>query len=46
MSPEELENLLLDYDQVKEVVVYAENGTITAEVSPPWMKVLRNRFKT
>ena len=34
MSPEELENLLLDYDQVKEVVVYAENGAITAEVFP------------
>ena len=34
VSPEELENLLLDYDQVKEVVVYAENGAITAEVFP------------
>lgn len=34
VSPEELESLLLGYDQVKEVVVYAENGAITAEVFP------------
>lgn len=34
VSPEELESLLLGYDQVKEVVVYEENGTITAEVFP------------
>lgn len=34
VSPEELESLLLGYDQVKEVVVYEENGIITAEVFP------------
>ena len=31
VSPEELENLLLDYELVKEVLVYAENEVITAE---------------
>ena len=34
VSPEELENLLLDYELVKEVLVYAENEVITAEVFP------------
>jgi long-chain acyl-CoA synthetase len=31
VSPEEIENKLLTIDYVKEVVVYAENGAITAE---------------
>ena len=34
VSPEELENLLLDYELVKEVLVYAENESITAEIYP------------
>lgn len=34
VSPEELENLLLVYELVKEVLVYAENEVITAEVFP------------
>lgn len=34
VSPEELENLLLDYELVKEALVYAENEVITAEVFP------------
>lgn len=34
VSPEELENLLLDHEMVKEVLVYAENEVITAEVFP------------
>ena len=34
VSPEELENLLLDYELVKEVLVYAENEAITAEIFP------------
>lgn len=34
VSPEELEELLLDNELVKEVLVYAENGVITAEVFP------------
>lgn len=34
VSPEELENLLLDYELVKEVLVYAENEVITAEIFP------------
>jgi len=34
VSPEELENLLLDYELVKEVLVYAENEVITAEILP------------
>lgn len=34
VSPEELENLLLDHELVKEVLVYAENETITAEIFP------------
>lgn len=34
VSPEELENLLRDYELVKEVLVYAENEVITAEVFP------------
>lgn len=34
VSPEELENLLLDYELVKEVLVYTESDGITAEVFP------------
>lgn len=34
VSPEELESLLLDDELVKEVLVYAENESITAEVYP------------
>lgn len=34
VSPEELEDLLLDNDLVSEVVVYAEDGMITAEIFP------------
>ena len=34
VSPEELEGLLLDYELVKEVVVYAESEVITAEIYP------------
>lgn len=34
VSPEELENLLLDHELVKEVMVYAESGVITAEIYP------------
>lgn len=34
VSPEELECLLLDYELVKEVLVYAENESITAEIYP------------
>lgn len=34
VSPEELESVLLNYDLVKEVMVYVENGAITAEIFP------------
>lgn len=34
VSPEELEALLLDYEPVREAVVYAEEGLITAEIFP------------
>lgn len=34
VSPEELEALLLDFELVKEVLVYAQEGKITAEVFP------------
>mgnify|MGYP001075908060 CR=1 FL=1 len=34
VSPEELENLLLDHEMVKEALVYAENEVITAEIFP------------
>ena len=34
VSPEELEALLLNYEFVKEVLVYAQEGKITAEVVP------------
>ena len=34
VSPEELENLLLGYELIKEVLVYAENEVITAEIFP------------
>lgn len=34
VSPEELENLLLAHELVKEVLVYAENEVITAEIFP------------
>lgn len=34
VSPEELENLLLNHELVKEALVYAENEVITAEIFP------------
>lgn len=34
ISPEELEELLLKHELVKEVLVYAEDGVITAEIFP------------
>lgn len=34
ISPEELEELLLEHELVQEVLVYAEDGAITAEVFP------------
>lgn len=34
VSPEELENLLLNHELVKEVLVYAEKEVITAEIFP------------
>lgn len=45
VSPEELENLLLDYELVKEVLIYAENEVITAEVFPNPEMICENMQK-
>lgn len=42
VSPEELENLLLENDLVSEVVVYAEDGMITAEIFPNAAECMEN----
>ena len=36
ISPEELETLLVQQSSIKEVIVYADNNTITAEVLPDY----------
>ncbi len=45
ISPEELENLLLDYDIIKEVIVYPQGEMITAEIFPESAASMENTRK-